>query len=142
MLGVDGIFFFKQKTADEMRISDWSSDVCSSDLRVQHAHDFGTLLVHGQGVEIVDLAVFRWPHRMRQRAGILGELARAQQPHILDPLDRTRVGIGGELLIAEHGEPFLERELKPAIGRASCRERVGQYVWIWVVAGSVKKKKK
>src|SRR3546814_11896804 len=28
-------FFFKQKTAYEMRISDWSSDVCSSDL--QHA---------------------------------------------------------------------------------------------------------
>src|SRR3546814_16934658 len=28
-------FFFKQKTAYEMRISDWSSDVCSSDLR-QH----------------------------------------------------------------------------------------------------------
>src|SRR3546814_10023956 len=25
-------FFFNQKTADEMRISDWSSDVCSSDL--------------------------------------------------------------------------------------------------------------
>src|SRR3546814_2482436 len=30
---IDGIFFFfKQKTAYEMRISDWSSDVCSSDL--------------------------------------------------------------------------------------------------------------
>src|SRR3546814_5544981 len=28
-----GFFFFKQKTAYEMRISDWSSDVCSSDLR-------------------------------------------------------------------------------------------------------------
>src|SRR3546814_5694030 len=28
-----GVFFFKQKTAYEMRISDWSSDVCSSDLR-------------------------------------------------------------------------------------------------------------
>ncbi|HBV49896.1 MAG TPA: hypothetical protein DEB64_03760, partial [Alistipes sp.] len=28
-------FFFKQKTAYEMRISDWSSDVCSSDLRKQ-----------------------------------------------------------------------------------------------------------
>src|SRR3546814_3560354 len=28
------LFFFKQKTAYEMRISDWSSDVCSSDLRV------------------------------------------------------------------------------------------------------------
>src|SRR3546814_8945960 len=28
-------FFFKQKTAYEMRISDWSSDVCSSDLKVK-----------------------------------------------------------------------------------------------------------
>src|SRR3546814_7047865 len=28
-------FFFKQKTAYEMRISDWSSDVCSSDLRAR-----------------------------------------------------------------------------------------------------------
>src|SRR3546814_2026492 len=27
-----GVFFFKQKTAYDMRISDWSSDVCSSDL--------------------------------------------------------------------------------------------------------------
>src|SRR3546814_674602 len=27
-----GVFFFKHKTAYEMRISDWSSDVCSSDL--------------------------------------------------------------------------------------------------------------
>src|SRR3546814_9341927 len=31
-----GVFvFFKQKTAYEVRISDWSSDVCSSDLRLQ-----------------------------------------------------------------------------------------------------------
>src|SRR3546814_2099868 len=30
------IFFFKQKTAYEMRISDWSSDVCSSDLRFRN----------------------------------------------------------------------------------------------------------
>src|SRR3546814_1230990 len=30
-------FFFKQKTAYEMRISDWSSDVCSSDLRDRDA---------------------------------------------------------------------------------------------------------
>src|SRR3546814_6872274 len=29
------LFFFKRKTAYEMRISDWSSDVCSSDLRAQ-----------------------------------------------------------------------------------------------------------
>src|SRR3546814_3263788 len=39
-------FFFKQKTAYELRISDWSSDVCSSDLppckrRVQERSDMG-----------------------------------------------------------------------------------------------------
>src|SRR3546814_17697474 len=34
-------FFFKQKTAYEMRISDWSSDVCSSDLAMlNHARTF------------------------------------------------------------------------------------------------------
>src|SRR3546814_4077215 len=32
-------FFFKQKTAYEMRISDWSSDVCSSDLSVSLIKD-------------------------------------------------------------------------------------------------------
>src|SRR3546814_3189331 len=32
------VLFFKQKTAYEMRISDWSSDVCSSDLGVERAH--------------------------------------------------------------------------------------------------------
>src|SRR3546814_10396004 len=40
------IFFFKQKTAYEMRISDWSSDVCSSDLprllsRIYRGRPFG-----------------------------------------------------------------------------------------------------
>src|SRR3546814_7555837 len=34
-------FFFKQKTAYEMRISDWSSDVCSSDLLI-HGARFGS----------------------------------------------------------------------------------------------------
>src|SRR3546814_16209324 len=45
-------FFFKQKTAYEMRISDWSSDVCSSDLARIEAQ-FGPELVarhHGQAV--------------------------------------------------------------------------------------------
>src|SRR3546814_7323281 len=37
-------FFFKQKTAYEMRISDWSSDVCSSDL------DLRALLEHASAV--------------------------------------------------------------------------------------------
>src|SRR3546814_3909417 len=34
-------FCFKQKTAYEMRISDWSSDVCSSDLPGVRSEDFG-----------------------------------------------------------------------------------------------------
>src|SRR3546814_10077837 len=38
------VFFFKQKTAYEMRISDWSSDVCSSDLVAS-----GEGQDHGQG---------------------------------------------------------------------------------------------
>src|SRR3546814_3132719 len=41
----NSFFFFKQKTAYEMRISDWSSDVCSSDLSqvVAEAHDVAML---------------------------------------------------------------------------------------------------
>src|SRR3546814_6819297 len=35
-------FFFKQKTAYEMRISDWSSDVCSSDLPAAGLDRFGS----------------------------------------------------------------------------------------------------
>src|SRR3546814_1183659 len=35
MMVMSFIFFFKQKTAYEMRISDWSSDVCSSDLYLE-----------------------------------------------------------------------------------------------------------
>src|SRR3546814_3446870 len=38
-------FFFKQKTAYEMRISDWSSDVCSSDLLAAGATDAGATMV-------------------------------------------------------------------------------------------------
>src|SRR3546814_8409330 len=38
------MFFFKQKTAYEMRISDWSSDVCSSDrtTHIEYLFDFGS----------------------------------------------------------------------------------------------------
>src|SRR3546814_18957212 len=41
------VFFFKQKTAYEMRISDWSSDVCSSDLWS------ATELLHGYATRAV-----------------------------------------------------------------------------------------
>src|SRR3546814_12941473 len=42
------IFFFKQKTAYEMRISDWSSDVCSSDLSAHHTYTAPPLLSRGR----------------------------------------------------------------------------------------------
>src|SRR3546814_10180174 len=68
------MFFFKQKTAYELRISDWSSDVCSSDLLRQHgragtrrfdkgvaghAIQFGRVAELGDGdlVELLDVAV-------------------------------------------------------------------------------------
>src|SRR3546814_16344538 len=44
MMCVFFFFFFKQKTAYEMRISDWSSDVCSSDL-TQHFEHCGSRLI-------------------------------------------------------------------------------------------------
>src|SRR3546814_5754242 len=50
-------FLFKQKTAYEMRISDWSSDVCSSDLEVAMSPP---------------LASLRWPSRPALPAGATG----------------------------------------------------------------------
>src|SRR3546814_1327801 len=47
-------FFFKQKTAYEMRISDWSSDVCSSDLAVVHLVD----VVARQDDDVLRLVAF------------------------------------------------------------------------------------
>src|SRR3546814_7574917 len=41
------VFFFKQKTAYEMRISDWSSDVCSSDLRGARSERCAALFERG-----------------------------------------------------------------------------------------------
>src|SRR3546814_3586483 len=81
------IFFFKQKTAYEMRISDWSSDVCSSDLMRDAGADFehqaghatdrdvrthaGLVDHHESTVEHVELALFdeqdREPLLDRQR---------------------------------------------------------------------------
>src|SRR3546814_6865971 len=50
------VFFFKQKTAYEMRISDWSSDVCSSDL-AGDLHVGGAELVGHQVEHVCDQAV-------------------------------------------------------------------------------------
>src|SRR3546814_4141990 len=94
-------FCFKQKTAYEMRISDWSSDVCSSDLLLE-ARAVG---VAGEDVGVI----------ARQRGD--GErLAATARAEIDDGVARRGVQSGGGILA--RGE----------IGRASCRERVCQYV--------------
>src|SRR3546814_1828866 len=49
-------FFFKQKTAYEMRISDWSSDVCSSDLCNVGKQERPFDMLRANGVEIQPLA--------------------------------------------------------------------------------------
>src|SRR3546814_4840781 len=48
-------FFFKQKTAYEMRISDWSSDVCSSDLADQVAQTLGAQIVSRDSISMRQL---------------------------------------------------------------------------------------
>src|SRR3546814_18081579 len=73
MLGV--FFFFKQKTAYEMRISDWSSDVCSSDLdQVAHAHAGGEHVGH-LGIQVADQL-----RRLSRRVAVAGEAVGAQAP--------------------------------------------------------------
>src|SRR3546814_8213244 len=55
-------FFFKQKTAYEMRISDWSSDVCSSDLIEQsNAHPYVMKILLG---EIANAGSFSKPEKL------------------------------------------------------------------------------
>src|SRR3546814_7671703 len=93
-------FFFKQKTAYEMRISDCSSDVCSSDL----------MDLHGKTVGIVGT----------------GQIGRA--------FARIMAGFGCRLLAFDQmADPEcaalgLRYTDLTKIGRASCRERVCQYV--------------
>src|SRR3546814_8164931 len=98
------IFFFKQKTAYEMRISDWSSDVCSSDL----------LRLRQRLGELIEKMMIEHEiaHAPADEAGAIGELRQL----LATGLDQ-RPGriIGGERDILQ-------------LGRASCRERVCQYV--------------
>src|SRR3546814_996673 len=89
-------FFFKQKTAYEMRISDWSSDVCSSDL---FSLDSGATPV-AVDVHFEDGCV----------------------------VNETVDGCGRHSGIREDPVPFTKRLVGGKIGRASCRERVCQYV--------------
>src|SRR3546814_2109319 len=93
-------FFFKQKTAYEMRISDWSSDVCSSDLlspdRARH------LTLHGVAQNEDGSYSWKFDNYVRP----------------ISPVDVT----------LEEMRHLWSRITCPEIGRASCRERVCQYV--------------
>ncbi len=97
--------------------------------RADHAHDFGALLVDGRRVEVVDLAVAARPHRMRERPLVLGELVRAQRTHLGDALDRPRALVGGEFVVAEDSQPFLQAELEPV---AACDPVAGPVVEIFM----------
>src|SRR3546814_9851130 len=82
-------FFFKQKTAYEMRISDWSSDVCSSDLRAgEHPRR--------RRAEIADHRHQRRPQRMAAK----------------DDGGRQPLGAGGadEILVENIGQPRPDRK--------------------------------
>src|SRR3546814_5246406 len=96
-------FFFKQKTAYEMRISDWSSDVCSSDLSViGHAY--------------AAFALWARASRARTQKYVVKKAVAAT-------LSSKMMRWGGVALLL-----FVVFHLLHQIGRASCRERVCQYV--------------
>src|SRR3546814_2471076 len=102
------IFFFKQKTAYEMRISDWSSDVCSSDLVAGDGQQAAAQL-GGHGAEIAIPGTPVAQHGALY-AGRGGQRSGGQQIGLAREGWLTHGGFGGQ------------------IGRASCRERVWQYV--------------
>src|SRR3546814_6143596 len=97
-----GFFFVKQKTAYEMRISDWSSDVCSSDLDL----DLWSRLVGKTRFASLPQRLVRY----RSHTGAVS-VRRAQTQRGVVLAVRTRLASN-----------LLE------IGRASCRARVCQYV--------------
>src|SRR3546814_5499403 len=86
-------FFFKQKTAYELLISDWSSDVCSSDLAFRHFR--GARFREGETEDI-----FRADVRPKQQAKDAGGehmgLSRASRSAEPDMILR----VGGEALTA------------------------------------------
>src|SRR3546814_1314459 len=100
--------FFKQKTAYEMRISDWSSDVCSSDL------------IQDYFVKVVDDYHLR-PHIRfgTECERLVYDEADASWSATLAGPHGRRETISADVVISAVGIQ---------IGRASCRERVCQYV--------------
>src|SRR3546814_1824732 len=98
--------FFKQKTAYEMRISDWSSDVCSSDL-------------HHITAQMGATANYRTGHHPRADFAENALVA-------IGKTQRHLVVIRRWLTI--HHLHVIDPEIQQQIGRASCRASVCQYV--------------
>src|SRR3546814_14246934 len=118
-----------------MRISDWSSDVCSSDLD-------GRCGEHGGHVAAGDTGDASYNHV--GTAGARDRQGRGRRRHGEEEAGGLFLMSDGDViyktdaLIAEDIEQYLEVQ----IGRASCRERVCQYVWNSVVAVALTKKTK
>src|SRR3546814_16089368 len=120
------VFCFKQKTAYEMRISDWSSDVCSADLRQVTARAVVTAHGDGRGAD----------QTARQRTGrgrmIVRDFqfdrkrATARIGAVAD-LDHRCIEMSPGIGIETHISAIADANADE-IGRASCRERVCQYV--------------
>src|SRR3546814_13037650 len=110
-----GVFFVKQKTAYDMRISDWSADVCSSDLAGQHPR---VLPASGcRGRRDPDAEILVDLHRRRHGERTDGA-ARPRQPA---STGAARVGHGSERRPqrrrhARSSQALIEhpRRLKPA----------------------------
>src|SRR3546814_17310726 len=78
------IFCFKQKSAYEMRISDWSSDVCSSDLGESPASDQGSLKIAARpGGDPIRLGRLAGCLPIRARGRPLGGLCNGPGPAII-----------------------------------------------------------
>jgi len=90
-----------------------AAEARAAEQHAEHAHHLGAFFVDRRGVEVVDLVIERRPHRVGEGACVLDELIGAQPAHVDDALDRARALIGGELLVAEDGEAFLQAELEP-----------------------------
>ena len=84
---------------------------------VEHADQLRALVVDRRGIEVRNLDIAVGPHWMGERSAVFRELGGAKHANILDPLDRMAAHVGGEALVAEDGEAFLQAELKPIAAR-------------------------
>src|SRR3546814_7307395 len=115
---------FKQKTAYEMRISDWSSDVCSSDLDRYFEY-------HPQA-NFRDLDVFAAGPVVGQVAETFDAFWDSAWSRSIRAIDRGRWRLADVRATVRRGLRRRIRQegngLHPQIGSASCRERVCPYV--------------